>query len=80
MFHSLLTNKGQTTIPIAVRSALNMRPGDTLEYSVQGDEVILRVHPGIRSLKGVLASDKGAGKTFAEIREAASIAVRRRER
>jgi hypothetical protein len=35
------------------------------------------VHPGIRSLKGALASNKGKGMSFAEIREAAAEAVHR---
>jgi len=32
-----------------------------LEYEVEGDRATIRVHPGIRSLKGALASDKGKG-------------------
>jgi hypothetical protein len=36
------------------------------------------VHPGIRSLKGTLASNKGTGMSFSEIREAAAEAVRPR--
>lgn len=34
----------------------------------------IRVHPGVRSLKGVLASKKGKGLSFAQIREAAATA------
>jgi hypothetical protein len=47
-----------------------------LEYAVDGDRAIIRVHPGIRSLKGVLASNKGERMSFAEIREAAAEAAR----
>jgi hypothetical protein len=43
------------------------------------EEVILRVHPGTRSLKGVLASKKGKGMSFAQIREAAATAARNRK-
>jgi len=35
------------------------------------------VHPGTRSLKGVLASKKGKGMSFAQIREAAAARGRR---
>ena len=79
MFHSTVTQKGQTTIPGAVREALHIQPGDKLEYSIEGNQAVIRVHPGIRSLKGALASEKGKGLTFAQIRQAAAD-VRTRER
>src|SRR5437660_9587910 len=69
MLHSTVTNKGQTTIPGKIRKALGMKPGDRLVYVMQGNHVIIRVHPGTRSLKGVLASKKGKGMSFAQIRE-----------
>jgi hypothetical protein len=56
-----------------------MKPGDRLEYEVEGDRATIRVHPGIRSLKGVLASKKGRRMSFAEIREAATESARTRE-
>ncbi|MGH9498169.1 MAG: AbrB/MazE/SpoVT family DNA-binding domain-containing protein [Terriglobales bacterium] len=59
MLHSKVTSKGQTTIPQEIREALRIKPGDRLEYSVDGDRATIRVHPGIRPLKGVLASNKG---------------------
>lgn len=77
--HSTVTSKGQTTIPGKIREALRIKPGDTLEYEVDGDRVTIRVHPGVRSLKGALASKKGKGMSFAEIREAAAESARTRE-
>jgi antitoxin PrlF len=79
MQHSTVTSKGQTTIPGQIRKALRIRPGDTLEYVVEGDHATIRVHPGTRSLKGVLASRKGKGMSFAQVREAAAKAARARE-
>jgi len=76
MLHSTVTSKGQTTIPDKIRKALRIKPGDKLEYEVDGERATIRVHPGIRSLKGVLASNKGKGMSFAEIREAAAEAER----
>jgi antitoxin PrlF len=76
MLHSTVTSKGQTTIPEKIRKALRIKPGDKLEYELEGERATIRVHPGIRSLKGVLASKKGKGMCFAEIREAAVDAVR----
>jgi antitoxin PrlF len=76
MLHSTVTSKGQTTIPEKIRKALQIKPGDKLEYEVEGEHVTVRVHPGIRSLKGALASKKGKGISFGEIREAAAAAAR----
>ncbi len=77
MLHSTVTSKGQTTIPGRVRDALHIEPGDKLEYEIVGDHATVRVHPGLRSLKGALASKKGKGMSFAEIRRAAAEAARR---
>ena len=79
MMHSTVTSKGQTTIPEKIRKALRIKPGDRLEYEVEGDRATIRVHPGIRSLKGILASKKGKRMSFAQIRDAAAQAARVRE-
>ena len=79
MPHSTVTSRGQTTIPGKIRRALQIKPGDKLEYVVEGDHLTVRVHLGTRSLKGVLASKKGKRMSFAQIREAAAKATRGRE-
>ncbi len=79
MLHSTVTSKGQTTIPGKVRKELRIQPGDVLEYLVEGDHATIRVHAGIRSLKGILASKKGKGMSFAQIRRTAAEATRGRE-
>ncbi len=78
MPHSTVTRKGQTTIPGEIRKALQIKPGDRLQYAVEGDHATIRVHPGTRSLKGALASKKGKKMSFGEIREAAAKAARDR--
>ena len=75
--HSKVTSKGQTTIPGKIRKALRIKPGDKLEYVVEGNQAIVRLHLGTRSLKGVLASKKGKGMSFPQIREAVAKAARR---
>jgi antitoxin PrlF len=75
MPHSTVTSKGQTTIPGKIRKALQIKPGDRLQYAVEGDHATIRVHPGTRSLKGVLASKKGKKMSFGEIRKAAAKAA-----
>jgi AbrB family looped-hinge helix DNA binding protein len=77
--HSTVTSKGQTTIPTKVRKALRIKPGDKLEYAIEGDHATVRVHPGTRSLKGLLASKKGKAMSFDQIRDSAAKAVGRRE-
>lgn len=77
--HSTVTRKGQTTIPGKIRKALRIKPGDRLEYEVEGDHATIRVHPGTRSLQGVLASKKGKGMSFDKIRQAAATAARDRK-
>jgi antitoxin PrlF len=77
MLHSTVTSKGQTTIPEKIRKALRIKTGDKLEYEVEGERATIRVHPGVRSLKGVLASKKGKRMSLAQIREAAAEVARR---
>ena len=41
MIASKITSKAQTTIPQAVRLALNLRPGDEIAYLIEDGRVIL---------------------------------------
>ena len=41
MSTSILTSKGQTTIPKDIRKQLNLRPGDRLEFVVEEDGRVL---------------------------------------
>jgi AbrB family looped-hinge helix DNA binding protein len=43
IYDSTLTSKGQTTIPVEVREALDLKPGDKIRYIVNGGKVYLRV-------------------------------------
>jgi AbrB family looped-hinge helix DNA binding protein len=72
MPHSTVTSKGQTTIPGEIREALNIKPGDRLQYQVESDYIVVRIHPGTLAVKGILASAKGKDLSFAQIRGAAA--------
>ena len=37
-----LASRGQTTIPKSIREALQLRPGDRVEFILEGDQVVLR--------------------------------------
>ena len=76
--HSPAAGKGQMTIPEKNRKGLRVKLGDKVQYEVEEYRPTVPVHPGIRSLKGTLASNKGTGMSFSEIREAAAKAVRPR--
>lgn len=42
MITSRLTSRCRTTVPPSVRAALHLQVGDTLQYELQGDHVVLR--------------------------------------
>jgi antitoxin PrlF len=67
MISSRLTSKAQTTIPQAVRTALKVRPGDSLAYEIDGNRVIVTK----------AAADAGAEDPFATFTEWESEADRR---
>jgi len=50
---SVLTQKGQTTIPKAIRKLLGLKPNDKILYLIEGKKVVLRPLKGnILELKG----------------------------
>jgi antitoxin PrlF len=59
MITSKMTSKAQTTIPQAVRMALNLKPGDEIAYQIEDGRVIL-----MRAETSVQADDPFA--TFSE--------------
>lgn len=55
---SLITAKGQTTIPKAIRDRLRVGPGDRVDFVVQPDGTVTlepALH-GVAPLKGLLAA------------------------
>lgn len=42
MIMGRITSKSQTTVPLAVRRALGVGPGDVIGYEINGSEVMLR--------------------------------------
>jgi antitoxin PrlF len=52
---STITSKGQTTIPKDVRDRFNLKPGDRLEFVIEGERVYLQpVNRSIKRLSGLL--------------------------
>lgn len=55
-----ITAKGQTTVPLAIRSALHVKPGDLIawELTADGEVRVRRIEPAdaayLRALEGTL--------------------------
>jgi AbrB family looped-hinge helix DNA binding protein len=60
MLQSVITRKGQTTIPKEIREFLKLKPNDKLFYIVEEDRVVLKpIHGDILELRGsVLSNDR----------------------
>jgi antitoxin PrlF len=69
---SLITSKGQTTIPKAIRERLRVEPGDRIDFVVQEDGTV-KVEPALRGvtpLKGLLAAKGRQPVSVAAMHEA----------
>lgn len=74
---STITDKFQTTIPVAVRQALRLKPRQRVSYEVKPDgSAILRAEPGLDALFGSLKIKKSAASIRAE-KQAARVAIAR---
>ena len=67
MAQSTITDKFQTTIPVEVRLALNLKPRQRVSYEVKPDgSAILRAEPGLEALFGSLKIKKLAASSRTE--------------
>ncbi len=78
MVQSIVTSKGQTTIPKEVRKFLKIKPNDRLFYLFEDEKVILRpIHGDILELRGSVPA-KGISSDFEDIRSSARKAMARK--
>lgn len=55
MLQSIMTCRGQITIPAEIRAKLNLSSGNKLEFILQNDQIVmLPINKSIRNLKGIL--------------------------
>lgn len=60
MLTTSLTSKGQVTIPVQLRTALGLNPGDQIDFEQSGDSLILKRHTNnIQACFGLLKADRG---------------------
>jgi len=56
MAHSVITSKGQITIPKSVRNKLNLKTGDKVDFKISGKDVILvPVSKSVEEVFGILS-------------------------
>lgn len=59
MLQSIMTNRGQVTIPAEIRSKLNLISGNKLEFVLKDDQIVMMpINRSIKDLKGVLPKPK----------------------
>ena len=75
MVQSIVTSKGQTTIPKKIREFLKVHPNDRLFYLLEDGKVVLRpIHGNILELRGSVPA-KGEPGDFEDIRASARKAL-----
>ncbi|XBQ15391.1 MAG: type II toxin-antitoxin system PrlF family antitoxin [Oceanicaulis sp.] len=67
---STVTEKGQTTLPKAVREALRLSAGDKVRYFIYGDEVRIAKVRSAMDLAGMLYEPGRKPVTIEEMNEA----------
>ncbi len=79
-----LTSQGQVSVPAAVRKALHLMPGSVLEWSLDGDRIVVERatrHSTAEVHQALFAGAPPAGvraKTLAELKLGLKQAVRQR--
>ncbi len=75
---STLTSRGQTTIPKPIREALQLRPGDRVEFILEGDQVVLRrAGADLTALDGMIDRSDREAATVEEMDQAIERAAAR---
>ncbi|MFB6232096.1 MAG: AbrB/MazE/SpoVT family DNA-binding domain-containing protein [Salinibacter sp.] len=78
---STLTSRGQTTIPKSIREALQLRPGDRVEFILEGDQVVLRrAGADLTELDGMIDRSDREPASVEEMDEAIERAAARNSR
>jgi antitoxin PrlF len=70
-----VSEKGQVTLPIAVRRRLGIEPGSRLEVGVRGNKIVLRRIRTVAELAGILKDRAKPGTTWEQERAAAEKSI-----
>lgn len=66
---STVTSKGQVTIPKEIRVLLQIKPSDKVDFTIEGDRVILKPIKTLMDFRGSVSA-KGQGKIDMERQQA----------
>ena len=70
MTHSIITSKGQITIPKSVRSRLNLKTGDKIDFEIQNGTIrLIPVSKSVSDVFGMLSGKSGKTHSIDEINE-----------
>ena len=70
MPHSVLTSKGQITIPKSVRSRLNLKTGDKIDFKIKDGEVtLIPVSKQVSEVFGILSKENQKTYTVEQIND-----------
>ena len=59
MLQSIMTSRGQVTIPAEIRNKLSLITGNKLEFVLKDDQIVmLPINKSIKELKGILPKPK----------------------
>lgn len=77
MPHSIITSKGQITIPKAVRTKLNLKTGDKVDFKISdGTVTLVPVSKNVSDVFGILSRDNQKAITVEQINDALKKAIR----
>ena len=77
-YTTTLTQKGQATIPVALRRKLSLKTGQSIVFEERGDTVVIKSSPNLENLMGSLKTNikynkkkafKAVGKMLAQRHE-----------
>ena len=72
---TIMTSKGQVTIPAEIRQALGLMEGDRLEVQLEADAVRLRRAESVIARTAGIFAHPGPARPAEELREAAETAI-----
>lgn len=65
--YATLTSKGQVTLPVAVRRALNLQPGQKLTVKVEGGSVVINAPSSVETVRTKLREEARKSGTWGHV-------------
>lgn len=79
MAHSIITSKGQITIPKTVRDSMNLKTGDVMDFTIRDGSVILvPVTKSVAEVFGMLSKSNGTHYSVEQMNEKLKKSIHKR--